>query len=421
MRRANLRPTLASSFSRWFRGRPTVEKAEPTDPLESNDVDAPEATLTFGRRRVFVGSSTEGRPIAEKVLGRLSSNGLSTLPWFDFFHSERPPLQELEHLTLQVDGAVLVATPDDQVIIRERRWHQARDNVLFEYGLFAGAIGRRKCALLVPDVETFRIPSDFLGVACCERFQVDAPDSAIELSAASLAAALARPPRAEDTQARGRRLLRLLGWVRDEAFRLVQEWETDHGRTVIADRVIAVSAFIQEDIDSLNLRAEYEEIERLLLAAIDSFPQQSAGFDRSALEDHFHTWLPGRVPPNRMVVERLLYNMDRAGILQRYFTDCPGCARQWQERPYGRQWAHDDYSRYWEDYWYHSRHAPSYLCGPFGYAAGVAEAVHTFERHLSQVDPFVEIRDWSQRRLPRFNDALLAFERRLHEAIFGPL
>jgi predicted nucleotide-binding protein len=88
----------------------------------------------LGKKRVFVGLSTEGKHFAEKVILELQNRGFSALPWYDFFKNERPPLQELERLTLQVEGAVLVATSDDQVIIRERQWRQARDNVLFEYG-----------------------------------------------------------------------------------------------------------------------------------------------------------------------------------------------------------------------------------------------------------------------------------------------
>jgi CRP/FNR family transcriptional regulator, cyclic AMP receptor protein len=99
-------------------------------------------TTVLNTKQVFVGSSTEGKPLADAVIGALREAGLSPLPWYDFFKSSRPPLQELELLTLNADAAVLVASADDQAIIRGKKWHQARDNVLFEYGLFAGTIGR---------------------------------------------------------------------------------------------------------------------------------------------------------------------------------------------------------------------------------------------------------------------------------------
>ena len=59
-----------------------------------------------------------------------------------------------------------MATSGDRASVRERHWHKMRDHVLFEYGLFSGPIGRTKCGLLVPYEPEFRVPSDFLGVAC---------------------------------------------------------------------------------------------------------------------------------------------------------------------------------------------------------------------------------------------------------------
>lgn len=204
-------------------------------------------------KRVFVGSSTEGKRIAETVIAAVRNSGLSPLAWFDFFKSDRPPMQELEHLTLQADAAVLVATPDDRAIIRTRNWHQARDNVLFEYGLFAGALGRSKCGLLVPDRTDFRIPSDFLGVACFQLYTADRTQVAAATVAAAFAAAMSTP-RTESIHSRSRRLLQLVGWIRDEALWLVQDWDSENGKHVISDRIIAVSAFIRDDVDSLAVR-----------------------------------------------------------------------------------------------------------------------------------------------------------------------
>ena len=50
----------------------------------------------IGKRQVFVGSSTEGKHLAEIVIAQLDSVGLQPLPWFDVFKSQRPPIQELE-------------------------------------------------------------------------------------------------------------------------------------------------------------------------------------------------------------------------------------------------------------------------------------------------------------------------------------
>jgi Predicted nucleotide-binding protein containing TIR-like domain len=381
---------------------------------------------SFGKKRVFVGSSTEGKQIAKIVIDRLQAHNLSTLAWYDFFQNKRPPLQELELLTLQADAAVLVATPDDQVIIRNRHWQQARDNVLFEYGLFSGAIGRAKCGLLVPDVEKFRIPSDFLGVACLQYFQVDAPSSAIELLAQSLATTIDKPPRPEDIMSRGRRLLRLLGWIRDESFRLVRDWDTTGGRALVADRLIAVSGFVQGDIDSLGLRKEYDDIHRLLLTAVDAFPRQIGKTvnlrpGRREMEDMVRNLVDG-VRPNEEMFNALLHTLEieTRSRPSEWIENCPRGREHWPywgEDMWRHRWYHDD------PHYRHSGRGP--LCGPFAWAAGAAEATAVFERYVegtaAAVNPLQPLKSWSDKHLPMLNDAIVKFERRLHEELFGSL
>jgi Predicted nucleotide-binding protein containing TIR-like domain len=366
-----------------------------------------------GKTRVFVGSSTEGKPLADQVISELTSHGLSPLAWFDVFKNARPPLQELEHLTLQVDGAILVATSDDQVIVRERNWHQMRDNVLFEYGLFAGALGREKCGLLVPDGVSFRIPSDFLGVACFKKYQTGSTQEGAATIAASLAAAIAVPPREDDVPSRGRRLLRLVGWIRDEVFRLVQDWDGEHGQNVVAERIVAVSAFLQADIDSLGLRSEYDVVERLILKAADELPR----LDRRHLHGDMHEALRALVHgvrPNLDVWHGLLNFMDRDELFRdRHVADCPQCEYWWRRtRSY-------PYYPYESDYWPYRRDLP--FCGPLAWAAGAAEAAAVFEEAVHRANPLGPLKDWSMRFGPGLNESIVAFERRLHEVIFGAL
>jgi len=364
----------------------------------------------FGKKRVFVGSSTEGRPLADKVILELENKGFSPLPWYDFFKLERPPLQELEHLTLQVDGAVLVATSDDKVIIRERQWRQARDNVLFEYGLFAGTIGRGKCSLLVPDEANFRIPSDFLGVACFERYLVDNSQVAISTMVESLATAISKPPREDSVQSRGRRLLTLLGWIRDESFRLVQDWDNQHGSEIVSDRIVAVSAFVREDIDILNLRQEYDAVERVILDAAKQFPKNMA--DSRASDMLFYALVNGDVRPNRDVLEGLLDFLREPP----HFRDsgphgpCESCRRFLQR---GR--SRSDYDSFYYQHgfrWPYDHREDIHSV----WAAGVAEAATVFPAKA-----LFPLKKWSEFFLPKLNESIVTFERRLHEEIFGRL
>ncbi len=62
--------------------------------------------VELNQRHVFVGSSTEGRAVAERVISELHEDALVPLPWYDFFKAGRPPLQELETLTGQADAAI---------------------------------------------------------------------------------------------------------------------------------------------------------------------------------------------------------------------------------------------------------------------------------------------------------------------------
>ena len=132
-----------------------------------NLVSAATAMAILNKKpRAFIGSSKEDEKRASDLASMLSERQFDPMPWFDFFKESRPPLQELEKLSSEIDCAVLIGGAHDQVIIREQNWRQMRDNVLFEYALFSNQLGRSKCTLMLPDREDFHIPSDLLGLTC---------------------------------------------------------------------------------------------------------------------------------------------------------------------------------------------------------------------------------------------------------------
>ena len=92
-----------------------------------------------------------------------------------------------------------------------------RDNVLLEYGLFAGHLGRHRCILLMPDRPQFRIPSDFLGVAGFEWYSDMTLSEVVagvpKRLSEGFAADAFHPP---SLQERCRRALLLAAWVRGE-------------------------------------------------------------------------------------------------------------------------------------------------------------------------------------------------------------
>jgi hypothetical protein len=115
---------------------------------------------------VFVGSSTEGRKkAARKVVELINEHPLFTaVPWWEksIWRSGSSFYECLSSALHQVAFGIFVATPDDLVRKRGREKNAIRDNVLFEYGLFAGFLGRHNTILL--QVGESELPSDLRGI-----------------------------------------------------------------------------------------------------------------------------------------------------------------------------------------------------------------------------------------------------------------
>ncbi len=63
-----------------------------------------------------------------------------------------------------VDFAVFVFTPDDLATMREKEVVVARDNVVFELGLFVGSVGLERCYIVKPRDVEMKLPTDLLGI-----------------------------------------------------------------------------------------------------------------------------------------------------------------------------------------------------------------------------------------------------------------
>lgn len=115
--------------------------------------------------RVFIASSREALHIAEAVNIRLEHDTKVKL-WDNAFDLSSLTLPALLGRTQETDFAVFVFHKDDKVIIRGNEFSTVRDNVLFELGLFIGALGIEKCFVLFPkSLEgEFRLPTDLAGL-----------------------------------------------------------------------------------------------------------------------------------------------------------------------------------------------------------------------------------------------------------------
>ena len=115
--------------------------------------------------RVFIGSSSEGFKVAERVAELLSGIAECTL-WKDVFELNKSNYENLSNQIALYDYAVLIATADDVTISRRKKTSSARDNVLFEFGLFAGGLGRSRVFYIVE--KDSKVPSDLFGISLPE-------------------------------------------------------------------------------------------------------------------------------------------------------------------------------------------------------------------------------------------------------------
>jgi CRP/FNR family transcriptional regulator, cyclic AMP receptor protein len=115
--------------------------------------------------RIFIGSSSESFHVAERIQARLESPQLIVTTWKDHvFGPSKYFLEPLQEQVKKSDFAVLVIGPDDKVISRDKESDAPRDNVVFELGLFIGALGRERVFMVTPKNIDVKIPSDLLGL-----------------------------------------------------------------------------------------------------------------------------------------------------------------------------------------------------------------------------------------------------------------
>lgn len=88
------------------------------------------------------------------------------------FEPSSSTLEDLTDLLERIDFGIFVFSPDDVSKIRKQKYLVARDNVIFEMGLFIGRLGKKRVFYIIPrhrekfhrHREKFHLPSDLLGV-----------------------------------------------------------------------------------------------------------------------------------------------------------------------------------------------------------------------------------------------------------------
>jgi CRP/FNR family cyclic AMP-dependent transcriptional regulator len=120
------------------------------------------------RAKIFVGSSSEAIAIARAIQSAFQHDDYKVRVWTDqVFGAGNATIEDLEYEVRSSDFAIMVISPDDRVISRQGDSEAPRDNVIFELGLFMGALGRQRTFLATPrrkDAKDIKIPSDLLGI-----------------------------------------------------------------------------------------------------------------------------------------------------------------------------------------------------------------------------------------------------------------
>jgi hypothetical protein len=121
------------------------------------------------KMRIFIASSSEGLDVAYAIQENLEYHFEITVWPQGVFEPSKTSIESLFEQTEMFDAAIFVFTPDDEVITRNKPKQTARDNVIFELGLFIGALGRNRCFIVKPrSFSHLDLPTDLLGITTAD-------------------------------------------------------------------------------------------------------------------------------------------------------------------------------------------------------------------------------------------------------------
>jgi predicted nucleotide-binding protein len=113
---------------------------------------------------LFIASSSEGLPVAYALQESLERDAHIGVWSQGYFEGSEYPLESLATALRTADFGIFVITPDDKVERRGVQIQTARDNVIFELGLFVVGLGRERAFIVSPRGLELHLPSDLLGI-----------------------------------------------------------------------------------------------------------------------------------------------------------------------------------------------------------------------------------------------------------------
>src|SRR5216684_713876 len=127
------------------------------------------------RPRIFIGSSTEGFDVARALQAALYNEAEPIIWSQGVFGLSGGTLETLLQESAHFDFAVFILSADDLVVKRGKRGNTARDNVLFELGLFMGRLGRDRTFFVYSRADNLLMPSDLAGVTAASYLSPSEP------------------------------------------------------------------------------------------------------------------------------------------------------------------------------------------------------------------------------------------------------
>jgi hypothetical protein len=129
------------------------------------------------RPTLFVGSSSEGLSVAYAAQLNLEDIA-EVIVWKQgIFDLTKFYLESLIDALKESEFGLFIFHPDDVAVIRGEQVRTARDNVVFELGLFVGRLGRERTFVVMPrGVPEFHLPTDLLGVSVATYAPPERPD-----------------------------------------------------------------------------------------------------------------------------------------------------------------------------------------------------------------------------------------------------
>lgn len=120
--------------------------------------------------KLFIISTVEALNVAKDIKLELEHEKVEVILWSkpNTFIAGSYTLEALEQAVKTSDFGLAIMSGDDIVVSRGEEYASTRDNVVFELGLFMGALGRLRTLIAVPRGSESKLASDLQGLTPLE-------------------------------------------------------------------------------------------------------------------------------------------------------------------------------------------------------------------------------------------------------------